>query len=163
MHVLVVENDVMLADCLADALLDYGHVICGVAATVAEAVALARQHRPDAAILDMHLSRRERGSDIAHQLADSGELGHTGILYVTGDPEHVQQEALVGHACLHKPYEFATLNTALDIVTEIAREGVTSRALPRGLRLLDGDPKRPPHVGAQSPSAVLETIRLSAA
>ena len=35
MQVLVVEDDVMLADSLADALEDDGHIVCGVAATVA--------------------------------------------------------------------------------------------------------------------------------
>jgi CheY-like chemotaxis protein len=136
MQVLIVEDDVMLADCLAEALLDDGHVVCGVASTVAEAVALARQYRPDIAILDMQLRGRERGSDIADQLTESGDLGQTGILYVTGEAERVLREARVGHACLNKPYTLATLGTALAIVHEISHEGGTSRALPRGLQLL---------------------------
>jgi CheY-like chemotaxis protein len=143
MQVLVVEDDVMLADCLAEALLDDGHVICGIASTVAEALALARRQRPDVAILDMQLRGNERGSDIADQLAESGDLGDTGILYVTGEPERVHQEARVGHACLSKPYAFATLRTALEIVREIALEGGTSRPLPRGLQLLRATAMRP--------------------
>src|ERR1700712_2712416 len=137
MHVLVVEDDVMLADCLAEALLDHGHVVCGVVSSIAEAVKLARQHHPDAAILEMQLSSKERGSDIALQLAKSGDLGHTGILYVTGEAERVHQEVEVRHACLAKPYTFAALDAALEIVREIACEGGTSRPLPRGLQLLD--------------------------
>lgn len=136
MQVLVVEDDVMLADCLAEALLEDGHVVCGVAATVAEAVALAREHRPDAAIFDMQLRGMERGSDIAEQLARSGDLGRTGILYVTGEAERVYQEARIGHACLNKPYTISSLNTSLEIVRELACEGRTSRPLPRGLQLL---------------------------
>ena len=136
MQVLIVEDDVMLADCLAEALVDDGHVVCGVVSTVAAAVALARRHRPDAAILDMQLSSRERGSDVADQLAASGDLGDTGVLYVTGEAERVHQEARVGHACLSKPYTQAALNAALIIVREIARDGGTSRPLPRGLQLL---------------------------
>jgi CheY-like chemotaxis protein len=142
MQVLVVEDDVMLADCLAEALLDHGHSLCGVVSTVAEALALARLHRPDVAILDMHLASKERGSDIAEQLAASGDLGRTGILYVTGEAERVYQEARVGHACLNKPYTLAALDIALDIVQEIVREGSTSRPLPRGLRLLGLDAAR---------------------
>jgi two-component system, response regulator PdtaR len=143
MQVLVVEDDVMLADCLTDALLDRGHTVCGVASTVGEAVALARLHRPDAAILDMQLSRAERGSDIADQLEVSGDLGQTAILYVTGEGERVHREARIGHACLNKPYTLATLDTALLIVREIARDGISPRPLPRGLRLLHSAPLEP--------------------
>jgi CheY-like chemotaxis protein len=136
MQVLVVEDDFMLADCLADALLDDGHTVCGIAATVAEALVLARQHHPDVAVVDMQLRGRERGSDIAEQLKESGDLGQTGILYVTGEAERVFREARVGHACLSKPYTLSALGSALKIVREIAGEGFTSRVLPRGLRLL---------------------------
>lgn len=136
MQVLVVEDDVMLADCLAEALLGDGHVVCGIASTVAEAMMLTRLHRPDVAILDMHLGGEERGSDIADQLAQSGDLGKLGILYVTGEAERVHKEATVGHACLNKPYSFKALNAALEMVLEIAVEGRTSRPLPRGVQLL---------------------------
>jgi CheY-like chemotaxis protein len=137
MRVLVVEDDLFLADCLTDALSSDGHIVCGVASTVAEAVASARLHRPDVAIVDVQLRGRERGSDAMDQLAGSGDLGQTGILYVTGQAEWVLREARVGHACLNKPYRWATLNAALDIVREIALEGGTHRPLPSGLQLLD--------------------------
>ena len=136
MRVLVVEDDIMLADCLAEALRDDGHDVCGVARTVAEAVSLARQHRPDVAILDMQLRGTERGSDVVDQLKQSRELGDMGILYVTGEAERVLREARVGHAYLSKPYRFSTLGTALGIVREIASHGCTAQVLPRGLRLL---------------------------
>jgi CheY-like chemotaxis protein len=136
MQILVVEDDVMLADCLAEALVADGHVVCGVASTVAEAVALARLHHPDVAILDMQMRGKERGIDIADQLAESGDLGRTGILYVTGEAERVHREARVGHGCLNKPYSNVALNSSLEIVREIALEGSTSRPLPRGLQLL---------------------------
>jgi CheY-like chemotaxis protein len=145
MQVLVVEDDVMLADCLGETLLDNGHVVCGVTSTVAQAVALARQHHPDIAIVDMQLRGGERGSDIADQLAESGDLGQTGILYVTGEAERVVREARIGHACLSKPYTLAALAAALGIVQEIAREGGTSRTLPRGMRLLNSAGLRPQH------------------
>jgi CheY-like chemotaxis protein len=94
MRVLVVEDDLFLADCLTDALSSDGHIVCGVASTVAEAVASARLHRPDVAIVDVQLRGRERGSDAMDQLAGSGDLGQTGILYVTG------QAGSAGRACL---------------------------------------------------------------
>jgi CheY-like chemotaxis protein len=136
MHVLVVEDDAMLADFLAEALTDDGHVVCGVASTVAEAVALARQHRPEVGIFDMQLRHGERGSDVADRLVASGDLGQMGILYVTGEVERVYREARFGHACLNKPYKFSALNQALEIVRDIAHKGRTSHPMPRGLQLL---------------------------
>jgi DNA-binding response OmpR family regulator len=136
MQVLIVEDDVMLADCLAEALTDEGHVVCGIAGTVAEAVSLARQHRPDVAVLDMQLRGTECGSEIAEQLAASGDCDGIGILYVTGQSERVQRDAHVGHGYLNKPYNFAALNAALEIVSDVARQGSTKRALPRGFRFL---------------------------
>ena len=144
MQVLVVENDAVLADCLTEALLDNGHMVCGVASSIADAVGLARQHRPDVAIVEMFLHDKERGSDIADQLTESGDLGRTGVLYVSGEAERVIREARIGHACLRKPYTLSALDSALEIVREIAREGGTSRILPRGLRLM-----RPAEIGAQ--------------
>ena len=75
MKILVVDDDVMLADLLEATLLDQGHEICGVTTNVAEAVDLVRLHRPDIAVLDMRLKGTELGSDIAHQLAEAGDLG----------------------------------------------------------------------------------------
>ena len=135
MQVLVVEDDVMVADCLAEALLEDGHEVCGIASTVAEA-GLARRHRPAVGIFDMQLRANERGSDIPDQLSASGDLGDMAILYVTGEAERVFQEARIGHACLNKPYTLAALGTALEIVRDIALKGDTFRALPRGLQLL---------------------------
>jgi CheY-like chemotaxis protein len=143
MRVLVVDDDVLLADCLAEALLEDGHEVCGIASTVAEAVALARRHRPAVGIFDMQLRASERGSDIADQLADSGDLGNMAILYVTGEAERVLREARIGHACLNKPYTLAALGIALEIVREIALQGSTSRRLPRGLQLLHAKATRP--------------------
>src|ERR1700712_1997034 len=128
--ILVAEDDVMLADCLEDGLLDEGHVVCGVAATVGDAVALARVHHPDIAILDMHLRNNERGSDIADQLASSGDLGGTGILYISGQTALMARDGRRGHACLTKPYTLEALSAALEVVRDMAVDGETSRALP---------------------------------
>jgi hypothetical protein len=78
----------------------------------------------------------ERGCDIADQLVESDDLGHMGILYVSGEAARRHPTVRVGHACLAKPYTLVTLNEALEIVRDIACEGATSRLLPRGLRLL---------------------------
>ena len=112
MKILVVDDERMLADLLEATLLDQGHEICGVTTNVAEAVDLVRLHRPDIAVLDMRLKGTELGSDIAHQLAEAGDLRDLGILYVTGGVDFLHQHAGIGHAGLQKPYSAATLASA---------------------------------------------------
>lgn len=164
MKILLAEDDVMLADCLAEALADDGHVVCGVAATVAEGVALARQHSPNVIILDMQMRGRERGSDIADQLQESGDLGNAAILYVTGGTARVHQEARLGHACLNKPYSFAAMRDALDIVRDIALYGNTLRPMPHGLELLHLAPARPlPVNNKPSQRVFLQPVKATAA
>ena len=136
MKILVVDDDVMLADLLEDLLLHQGHEVCGVATNVADAVALVRLHRPEIAILDMKLRGVELGSDIVHRLAESDDLTGLGILYITGGPAFAQQRACIGHAYLQKPYSAATLAAALPIVQGIVRHGAAPGALPYGMQLL---------------------------
>jgi DNA-binding response OmpR family regulator len=136
MKILIVDDDVMLADLLEAELLDQGHEVCGVTTNVAEAVGLVRLHRPDIAVLDMKLKGTELGSDIAHRLAEAGDLRDLGILYVTGGVDFLHQHAGIGHACLQKPYSVAALTAALPIVRSIARGCAISGALPHGMQLL---------------------------
>lgn len=136
MKVIIAEDDVMLADFLAEGLVDLGHDVAGIACNVAEAVALARLHHPDVAIFDMQLGHGELGTDIADQLAASNDLDGIGVLYVTGEVERVVREARFGHGCLHKPYSLTTLQSALSIVDDIAHGKISSAPTPLGMQLL---------------------------
>ena len=62
--VLIAEDDLMIADMIEEVLLDAGYEVCGIARTVAEAVALGHRHRPDLAIIDMRLADNGIGTDI---------------------------------------------------------------------------------------------------
>jgi DNA-binding response OmpR family regulator len=140
MKAIVAEDDIMLADFLADALEELGHEVSGVASDVAGAVTLARAHHPGVAILDMHLGRGELGTEIANRLSASNDLDGIGILYVTGEAERVLKEARFGHACLHKPYSLATLQLALTIVDDMAHGILPPPTLPPGMLLLALNP-----------------------
>ncbi len=135
MKVLVVEDDVMLADMLEQALLDSGHDVCGVVSNGPEAITLSRLTQPDVAILDMQVGDM-LGSDIAQQLAETNDRRRMGILYVTGEPSHVRRVAAVGHAVLSKPYSMEALEIALTIVRAMATGAPAGRDLPYGMGLL---------------------------
>lgn len=136
MKILVLEDDVMLADFIEAELMELGHEVVGLACTVEEAATLFRASRPDVAMVDMKLGGSALGTDLANNLAASGDLDGTGILYVTGQPERVHRDARFGHAVLTKPYRMAALEQALGIVRDLSRLGTTKAALPHGLELL---------------------------
>jgi DNA-binding response OmpR family regulator len=130
--ILIAEDEILIRDLLEYVLERNGYTVCGVASTVAEAVALGRLHRPDLALLDMHLVGG-LGTEIAAQLCPLGKLG---VLYATSDPAQVMLDAMDGDACLAKPFRWPDLLRALEIVREIGATGQASPPYPRGLQLL---------------------------
>ena len=131
LKVLIVEDDLMLADFAEEILVEHGYEISGIARTVADAIALARRSRPDLVILDLRLAEGGLGTEVASQLPP---LGRPGILYVTGN---MSQVALVhGDACLAKPYRSTDLVRGLEVVAEIIATGKAQPPFPQGFQLL---------------------------
>jgi DNA-binding response OmpR family regulator len=131
LKVLIVEDDLMLADFAEEILVEHGYEVSGIARTVTEAVALARNSRPDLVILDLRLADGGLGTEVAAQLAP---VDRPGILYVTGN---MSQLALTcGDACLAKPYRAVDLLRGLEIVAEIVATGEAQPPFPRGFQLL---------------------------
>ena len=131
LKVLIVEDDLMLADFSEEILVERGYQVCGIARTVTEAVALARRSRPDLVILDLRLADGGLGTEVAAQLLP---LGRPGILYVTGN---MSQVALTnGDACLAKPYRSVDLLRGLEIVAGIVATGQAKPPFPQGFQLL---------------------------
>jgi CheY-like chemotaxis protein len=116
LKVLIAEDDLMIADLADEILVSGGYQVCGIARTVAEAVALAQHHKPDLALLDLRLADGGLGTEIAAQLLPLGRLG---VLYATGNISQVVLTIADGDACLSKPYSSADLLRGLEIVTEI--------------------------------------------
>jgi len=129
--ILIVEDDMMIAEMLERALVAAGYDVCGIGRTVTEGVALAREHEPDLAILDVRLADERPGTDIVVEL---GGIGRLGVLYATGNK--LKLTAADGHACIGKPYNETDLLRALDIVIEIVTDGTASLPFPRGFKLL---------------------------
>ena len=53
--VVIVEDDLMIADIAEEVLVEAGYEVCGIARTVEDGVALARRHSPDLALIDLLL------------------------------------------------------------------------------------------------------------
>jgi len=131
LKVLIVEDDLMLADFAEELLVEHGYEVSGIARTVTDAVALARRASPDLIVLDLRLADGGLGTEVAAQLSS---LDGIGILYVTGN---MSQVALTdGDACLAKPYRSVDLLRGLEIVAEIVATGKAEPPFPRGFQLL---------------------------
>lgn len=129
MKILLTEDDLTQAGLSGGSVDGSRHTVCGVAVNARDAVRLARLHQPDVAIPDMQPAGAGFGTDVAEQPAAAGDLGDTGVLYVTGEAERVHRGARFGHACLSNPYGLAALNAAVAIVRDTAADCGSSHGM----------------------------------
>ena len=98
--VLIAEDDLLIADMLAEVLVGGGYDVCGIARTVDEAVELGKRHEPDLAILDIWLAEEGLGTDIPAQLKGDGQMG---IFFVCiGPPRWNEPDNCRGPRAAHK-------------------------------------------------------------
>jgi two-component sensor histidine kinase len=138
LKVMIAEDDLMMADMLADVLIAGGYEVCGIARTVETAVELCEHHKPDLAVLDFRLAEGGLGTEIAARLNRQGELG---VLYATGNMGQMGLTKADGEACLRKPYRPADVIRALKIVEQIVHTGDASGPFPKGFSVLNGTAK----------------------
>lgn len=132
-NVLIVEDNVMMADILESTLLGAGYQVGGVARSVEQAVCLGRERRCDLGILDLRLADGGLGTEVAVLLRRQQMFG---VLYATGNPDHPALQGAAGEGCIAKPYRASSLLSALRIVEQVmCGVAVTLRA-PHGFRLL---------------------------
>jgi CheY-like chemotaxis protein len=145
LKVLIAEDDLMIADLVEEILVGEGYEVCGIARTVAEAVALAQHHKPDLAVLDLRLADGGLGTDIAAELLPFGRIG---VLYATGNISQVVLTTADGDASLSKPYRSIDLLRSLEIVAQIVASGTASPPFPKGFQVLRPAATVPPAVAA---------------
>ncbi len=131
--VLIVEDDLMIADMTEEFLTSSGYSVCGIARTVDSAIALARTHHPDLALIDLRLADGGLGTDVAAELRKTMK---TGILFASGNISQFDLTSENGDGSLVKPYLTKDLLCCLSIVSEIVAAGSSSLPHPRGFRLL---------------------------
>lgn len=135
LKVLIVEDDLMIAETAQEVLIDAGYDVCGIARTVVEAVEIGKRHHPDLAIIDVRLADGGNGTDVVARL---GQIGALGILYATGNIATAGLTNAIGHAALAKPYRCDDLLRALQIVAGIVATGVAAGPFPPGFQVLTG-------------------------
>ncbi len=89
--ILIVEDDAIIAYDLAETVRGMGHIVCGNAATMDEALALAAEHRPTLALMDIRLADGDNGLEVARELRSQRFLP---VIFVTAFPEDLARQGL---------------------------------------------------------------------
>ena len=113
-HVLVVDDEALIAECLCMQLEEFGMTVCGTAATADDAVALAQKYRPLIVLMDMRLRGAKDGVDAA--LAIHRAVGSR-VIFITGSREPATMARIqLDHpsAVLFKPITDRQLRTAVE-------------------------------------------------
>ena len=126
MVVLVVEDEVIIAYCSAAMLEDAGFTVLGPAHTSGEALELARNQRPDVALVDIDLEIPGAGIGLAHQLRT--HYG-TAIIFTTGQMDEARAHCDMAAAALSKPYDPAELPGVVEYAASRPRASTSRSSL----------------------------------
>jgi CheY-like chemotaxis protein len=160
MNVLIVEDDLSIADLLQEALELDGYFVIGIARTVEEALDAVSEHDPDYAVVDVHLAGGGLGTEFGARLRKTA--AGAGIIYSTGSDDLSCLTLQDGDAIMTKPYRLRDMGRGLKIIDEIARYGETRLEYPRNFRLLGRNGTRPCPAGKLLSVTVVTTLPLQA-
>lgn len=89
--IMVVEDDAIIAFDLAETVRGMGHLVCGTAATMDEALGIAAEHTPTLALLDIRLAEGDNGIEVARELRRRRFLP---VIFVTAFPDELAKRGL---------------------------------------------------------------------
>lgn len=113
-HILIVEDDPLVAMMLEGYLDALGYDIAGCVETVAEAISRITAGRIDAAILDVHLANGETSEPVALGL----KALHIPFIVTTGGFNENVESAYDDAPVLHKPFTMMSLSQALENISQ---------------------------------------------
>lgn len=133
MKVLIVEDELLIADMIEETLRSDDFDVCGIATNIAHALTLAAEHHPELAVVDVRLEGNDLGTNLAIELKNLYQIG---ILYATGNSEMVILQGIVGDGYIKKPYRMRDLSQALRVIHDLVTYGTSDRVKPERLILL---------------------------
>ncbi|MFI1772299.1 LytR/AlgR family response regulator transcription factor [Thalassobellus citreus] len=114
--VLVVEDEIIIADNICDTLNDLGFEALEPAMSYTEAITLIEIEKPDIAILDIQLSGKKTGIDLAEKMNNDFNLP---FIFLTSNADKVtlnEAKKVMPPAYLIKPFSKEELYTTVEIV-----------------------------------------------
>lgn len=118
MHVLVVEDEALAAFSLEAVLEDAGHRVVGPARSSGEAITLARDRRPDLALVDINLEAEGSGITLARQLLTELRMP---VIFTTGQTRLARENADCAIGMITKPFDPAEVPDVLIYVAALIR------------------------------------------
>lgn len=115
MHVLIIEDEAIIAMAIEDALRDCGCSSFAFAGDVASAVEAASQRCPDLITADVQLTPG-CGIDAVEAICRAKPIP---VIFITGTPGQVRQR-VPGHIIVHKPFNPEQIAEALTLATALA-------------------------------------------
>jgi CheY-like chemotaxis protein len=132
LNVLIVEDEMLLAEELAFLVQEAGLRHVGHAMSSAEAVALACQLTPDLALVDVHLRDGPTGVDAARLIVqDCGAV----VLFMTANVQRLPDDYAGACGVIGKPYSERAVTMALAYLEVCVRNGQAPGPPPLGLSL----------------------------
>jgi CheY-like chemotaxis protein len=107
-HVLIIEDEWLIAEHLAGLAEDAGATLIGIATTEREAIEAARERRPDIILSDVRLQEGTGPSAVAAIRCKQGEIP---VIFITGTPEDCQRRCSSA-IVLTKPIDNASVLSA---------------------------------------------------
>lgn len=115
--VLIVEDEVIVADDLEWKLTNLGYEVIGIVGSGEEAILAVERHQPDVVLMDIQIQGSLNGLETAKRIH---RKNGTEVIFVTAFPavflRDSDQDRLPG-LCVTKPFSTLQLKAALDAVT----------------------------------------------
>lgn len=110
-RVLIIEDEPLISMQLEGLVEDLGHVVCGMAATRDQAVALAAEHAPSLVLADIQLADGSSGIDAVDDILSGASVP---VVFITAYPERLLTGERSEPAFLvTKPFHEATVRAAI--------------------------------------------------
>lgn len=137
--VLIVEDELIIAMSIKDALGDAGYPVLGPAVTYEGAMSLAGAQRPDIALVNIDLrSERDGGVVARHLMAQFA----TPSIFISGAAVRVAANQDVAWGSVAKPYRVETIVETIEVVASLLG-GCEPVHIPDGLTLFQSAGVRP--------------------
>jgi DNA-binding response OmpR family regulator len=130
-HILIVEDEALVAMELRFVLEDLGYLVVGAAPDARAARALAALGDADLALVDIHLSDGPTGILLGQEL---GEAFGVTVLYMTANPGMVSHGVPGTMGVLTKPTDECAVREAVEYALKL-RRGEPVPAVPEGLQM----------------------------
>ena len=132
-HILIVEDEFLVAANLEAMIEDLGHTVVGVAPDAATALTLA-DAGPDVALVDVNLADGPSGAQVGAMLSRIG----TAVVYLTANPAMLGDGVPGTIGVIAKPCDGKTLEAAIAYALDYRRGD--RRAAPASLTIFDDLP-----------------------